>query len=173
MKQLFLSVFLALVLTACNSTPDADQANVPVEGGSGPSVTQVNAGGFDESGLPNELSDPKNILYKKSVYFDYDKYEINAEYKELISAHAKFLNKNRELKILVQGNTDDRGSSEYNLALGQKRADSLKKMLILFGAREEQLESVSLGKEKPKAEGQSEAAHAENRRDDMIYNRGN
>ena len=173
MKQLFLSVFLALVLTACNSTPDADQNNVPVENGTGTSVTQVNAGGFGESGLPNELSDPKNILYKKSVYFDYDKYEINAEYKELISAHAKFLNKNRELKILVQGNTDDRGSSEYNLALEQKRADSLKKMLILFGAREEQLESVSLGKEKPKAEGQSEAAHAENRRDDMIYNRGN
>jgi peptidoglycan-associated lipoprotein len=71
--------------------------------------------------------------------------------------------------MLIQGNTDDRGSREYNLALGQKRADAIKKMLTLLGAREEQVESVSLGEEKPKNEGQNEAAWAENRRGDMLY----
>lgn len=71
--------------------------------------------------------------------------------------------------MLIQGNTDERGGREYNLALGQKRADAMKKMLVLLGAREDQVESVSLGEEKPKNEGQSEAAFAENRRGDMLY----
>ena len=73
------------------------------------------------------------------------------------------------MKMLIQGNADERGSREYNLALGQKRADAIKKMLTLLGAREEQVESVSLGEEKPKNEGQNEAAWAENRRGDMLY----
>ncbi len=71
--------------------------------------------------------------------------------------------------MLIQGNTDERGSREYNLALGQKRAEAVKKQLILLGAREEQVESVSLGEEKPKNPGQNEAAWAENRRGDMLY----
>ena len=71
--------------------------------------------------------------------------------------------------MLIQGNTDDRGSREYNLALGQKRADAIKQMLTLLGAREDQVESVSLGEEKPKNEGQNETAWAENRRGDMLY----
>ena len=87
-----------------------------------------------------------------------------------MTAHAKFLAGRSQFKILIQGNTDDRGSREYNLALGQKRADAIKKMLTLLGAREEQVESVSLGEEKPKNEGQNETAWAENRRGDMLYN---
>ena len=119
--------------------------------------------------MPVELTDPKSILSKRSVYFDYDSFEVKAEFKDLVTAHAKFLAANSKFKMLIQGNTDDRGSREYNLALGQKRADAMKKMLILLGAREEQVESVSLGEEKPKNEGQSEAAWAENRRGDMLY----
>ena len=103
------------------------------------------------------------------MYFDYDKYDVKAEYKDLVAAHAKFLTNNRKFKMLVQGNTDDRGSREYNLALGQKRADSVKKMLTLLGASEDQVEAVSLGEEKPKNEGTDEAAWAENRRGDMLY----
>ena len=103
------------------------------------------------------------------MYFDYDKYDVKAEYKDLVAAHAKFLTNNRKFKMLVQGNTDDRGSREYNLALGQKRADSMKKMLTLLGAGEDQVEAVSLGEEKPKNEGADEAAWAENRRGDMLY----
>ncbi len=172
MKQLIIPALLALLIAGCSSTPDApEQSGAPVEsrtGGNG--VATVTAGGLDGRNLPAVLTDPKSILSKRSVYFDYDKYEVRAEYKDLVTAHAKFLADNRQFKMLIQGNTDDRGSREYNLALGQKRSDAVKKMLTLLGAREEQVESVSLGEEKPKNEGQNEAAWAENRRGDMLYN---
>ena len=132
-------------------------------------MATVSGDGVDGRRLPAVLTDPKSILSKRSVYFDYDSYEVKSEYKDLVTAHAKFLNENRQFKMLIQGNTDERGSREYNLALGQKRADAIKKMLALLGAREDQLESVSLGEEKPKNEGHNEAAWAQNRRGDMLY----
>jgi peptidoglycan-associated lipoprotein len=170
MKQLIIPALLALLIAGCSSTPDApEQGGAPVESRDGSSVATVTAGGLDGRKLPDELTNPKSILSKRSVYFDYDKYDVKTEYKDLVSAHAKFLSNNRQFKMLVQGNTDDRGSREYNLALGQKRADAVKKMLTLLGAREDQVESVSLGEEKPKNEGQNEAAWTENRRGDMLY----
>jgi peptidoglycan-associated lipoprotein len=132
-------------------------------------VATVTTGGVDGGRLPAVLTDPKSILSKRSVYFDYDSYEVKSEYKDLVTAHAKFLADNRQFKMLIQGNTDERGSREYNLALGQKRADAIKKMLSLLGVREDQLESVSLGEEKPKNEGHNDSAWAENRRGDMLY----
>ena len=170
MKQLIIPALLALLIAGCSSTPDApEQGGAPVESRDGSSVATVTAGGLDGRKLPDELTNPKSILSKRSVYFDYDKYDVKTDYKDLVSAHAKFLSNNRQFKMLVQGNTDDRGSREYNLALGQKRADAVKKMLTLLGAREDQVESVSLGEEKPKNEGQNEAAWTENRRGDMLY----
>ena len=115
------------------------------------------------------LKDPKSILSKRSVYFDLDSFTVKDEFKPLVEAHAKYLRENATAKVLVQGNTDERGSREYNLALGQKRADAMKKMLILLGAKEEQVESVSLGEEKPRAQGSTDEAFAENRRDDILY----
>ncbi len=115
------------------------------------------------------LKDPRSILSKRSVYFDFDEFVIKDEFKPLIEAHAKFLVGNRKMKMLIQGNADERGSREYNLALGQKRAEALKKTLMLLGAKEDQLEAVSLGEEKPKSGGHDEAAWGENRRDDMLY----
>ena len=169
MKQLIIPALLALMIAGCSSTPDgSEQDGAPVESRNS-GVATVNAGGIDGRNLPAVLTDPKSILSKRSVYFDYDKYEVKAEYKDLVTAHAKFLVGNRQFKMLIQGNTDDRGSREYNLALGQKRADAIKQMLTLLGAREDQVESVSLGEEKPKNEGQNEAAWAENRRGDMLY----
>jgi peptidoglycan-associated lipoprotein len=165
-----LSVSIAALVAGCGSTgtgPEQDPANVETRTGTG--VSTVNANDVQSRGLPDILTNPKSILSKRSVYFDYNSFEIKAEYKDLVTAHAKFLADNRKFKMLVQGNTDDRGSREYNLALGQKRADALKKMLVLLGAREDQVESVSLGEEKPKNEGQTEAAYAENRRGDMLY----
>ncbi len=167
MKKLIIPALLALLITGCSSTPDSGDG-APVEGRDG--VATVNAGGVDGRKLPPELTDPKNILSKRSVYFDYDRFEVKPEYKDLVTAHAKFLASRPQFKMLIQGNTDDRGSREYNLALGQKRADAIKKMLTMLGAREDQVESVSLGEEKPKNEGQNEAAWAENRRGDMLYN---
>jgi peptidoglycan-associated lipoprotein len=173
MKPLVLPAVLALLIAACSSTPESgDQAaGAPVETrAAGPGVATVTTGGVDSRGLPAALTDPKSVLSKRSVYFDYDSYEVKAEYKDLVTAHAKFLTENRQFKMLIQGNTDERGSREYNLALGQKRADAIRKMLSLLGAREDQLESVSLGEEKPKNEGHNESAWAENRRGDMLYN---
>ena len=171
MNKLIIPALIALLIAGCGSTPDApEQGGAPVESrGDGSKVTAVDVTDINKGKLPPELTDPKSILSKRSVYFDYDKYDVRADYKDLVTAHAKFLANNRQYKMLIQGNTDDRGSREYNLALGQKRADSVKKMLTLLGAREEQVESVSLGEEKPKNEGQGEAAWAENRRGDMLY----
>lgn len=170
MKQLAIPALIALLIAGCSSTPSGpEQGAAPVETRGGSSVATVNAGNIDSAKLPRELTDPKSILSKRSIYFDYDSYEVKGEYKDLVAAHAKFLSNNRQFKMLIQGNTDERGSREYNLALGQKRSDAVKKMLTVLGAREDQVESVSLGEEKPKNEGRDEAAWAENRRGDMLY----
>lgn len=169
MKKLILPALLAALLAACNSTPPAE-GGAPVEGrGDGTGVARVDANRVDGSGLPRELTDPRSILSKRVVYFDLDKYDIKDEYKDLVAAHAKFLSSHRDFKMLIQGNTDERGSREYNLSLGQKRADSVKKTLILLGAREEQVESVSLGKEKPACSESTEDCWAKNRRAEMLY----
>jgi peptidoglycan-associated lipoprotein len=115
------------------------------------------------------LKDPNNILSKRAVYFDYDKFDVKDEFKPLIEAHAKFLRDNASAKMLIQGNADERGSREYNVGLGQRRSDAVKKMLTLLGARESQIESVSLGEEKPSCNEHTEACWAKNRRDDMLY----
>ena len=172
MKRLIIPTLLALLVAGCSSTPDtAEQTGAPVEsrGANDGKIATVTAGNMDSRKLPPELTDPKSILSKRNIYFDYDRYDVKAEYKDLVTAHAKFLANNRQFTVLVQGNTDDRGSREYNLALGQKRADSIKKMLVMMGAREDQVEAVSLGEEKPRAEGTNEAAWAENRRGDILY----
>ncbi len=172
MKKLLIPALIAAALAGCSSTPTDQTGGAPVEsrsGSDGASVARVTADSLDGSGLPRELTDPKSVLSKRSVYFDLDKYEVKDEYKDLVAAHAKFLSNNRNFKMLIQGNTDERGSREYNLSLGQKRADAVKKSLVLLGAKEDQVESVSLGEEKPKAEGHDEAAWAENRRADMLY----
>ena len=115
------------------------------------------------------LKDPNNILSKRSVYFDYDKFDVKDEFKPLIEAHAKFLRDNASAKMLIQGNADERGSREYNVGLGQRRSDAVKKMLTLLGARESQVESVSLGEEKPACNEHNDTCWAKNRRDDMLY----
>lgn len=105
----------------------------------------------------------------RSVYFDLDSYTLRADGQPVVSAHSEFLNKNRGQKIIIQGNTDDRGTAEYNLALGQRRSEALRQALALRGVGANQMEAVSLGKEKPKAMGSGEAAWAENRRADIVY----
>ena len=110
----------------------------------------------------------QGALAKRSIYFDFDSYVVKDEYKSVVDAHSKYLTSNKR-KILIQGNTDERGGSEYNLALGQKRAEAVRKSMNLLGVSDGQMEAVSLGKEKPKAAGHDEAAWAENRRADIVY----
>lgn len=111
----------------------------------------------------------QGALAKRSIYFDFDSYVVKEEFKATIEAHAKYLVANKGRKILVQGNTDERGGREYNIALGQKRAEAVRKALALLGVAEAQVEAVSLGEEKPKATGSDEASWAENRRSDIVY----
>ncbi len=114
--------------------------------------------------------DPSNILYKeRSVYFDFNQYVVKPEFGTALSAHGKYLSTVPSLNVRIEGNSDERGGSEYNLALGQKRAEAVKKFLMVQGAKEAQLEAISYGKEKPKATGHDEAAWAQNRRADIVY----
>ena len=108
-------------------------------------------------------------MSRRSVYFDFDSYTVKSEYRDLVLAHAAYLRDNTNAQVLLQGNTDERGSREYNLALGQRRANSVKDILLLSGARDQQVEAVSLGEEKPRAMGSDESSWAENRRTDILY----
>lgn len=115
------------------------------------------------------LRDPANPLSKRVVYFDYDSDAIREEYRGLIEAHAGFLKNNGAARIILQGHTDERGSRDYNLALGQRRSESVRQALNLMGVPADQVETVSLGEEKPVQEGHDEAAWKLNRRAEIIY----
>jgi len=118
---------------------------------------------------PANLTNPESILSQRKVYFDYDKYDIKPEFQDLVAAHGKLLAANPQLKVLLQGNADERGSREYNLALGQKRAEAVRKAVQLLGARESQIEAVSLGEEKPVCVQSGEDCWWQNRRTDILY----
>ena len=105
----------------------------------------------------------------RSVYFDLDRYTVRTDGQPVVRAHSEFLNKNRNQHVLLQGNTDERGTAEYNLALGQRRSEAVKNAMSALGVNTSQIEAVSLGKDKPKAQGSNEAAWAENRRVDFVY----
>lgn len=104
-----------------------------------------------------------------SIYYDFDNYSVLPKFRALIESHAQYLGRHRDQAILIQGNTDERGGREYNLALGQKRAEAVQRALLLLGVSKDQVEAVSLGEEKPKSIGRDSSAFAENRRSDLIY----
>lgn len=115
------------------------------------------------------LNDPNSILSNRSTHYPFDVSAVQEDDKPLVLAHAKYLSEHPERKVRLEGNCDERGSNEYNLALGQRRADGVKKMLQLGGANAEQIKTVSYGEEKPKATGHDEASWKQNRRTDMVY----
>jgi peptidoglycan-associated lipoprotein len=145
----------AFLMAACSSVKLDDTDGANGSGGSGSFGSQP-------------WNDPKSPLFEKSVYFGFDEYTVQTKYQKMLSAHASYLKANSNQKIIIQGNTDDRGTAEYNLALGQS-SDAVRKSLNLMGVSDNQIEAVSFGKEKPKAEGDNEAAWAENRRADIVY----
>jgi len=178
MKNILLAAALAVLLAACQSTPET-QPGAGVEerspGDKPPPTTQpvtkppVTGTPITDPAKDPRLKDPANILSKRSIYFDFDSDAIKTEFVPLVEAHAAFLRQYRTAKMLIQGNADDRGSREYNLGLGQRRADAVKKRLVLLGATESQIESVSLGEEKPVCTQQTEECWARNRRADILY----
>ncbi len=158
------------VLTACGSSVKLDDnAKVEERTATPPASTDTRTVAPVTTASTDPLDDPKDILAKRSIYFDYDSFIVKDEFKPVVEAHAKYLAANKGRKIVIQGNTDERGGREYNLALGQKRAEAVRKSLSVLGVSEAQMEAVSFGKEKPKANGSDEAAWAENRRADMVY----
>jgi peptidoglycan-associated lipoprotein len=180
MIRVLISAALSLALVACGTT-DVKEDGAPVEARKPdtavpppvvktmPPKAPTTGSIKTEQVAANPLKDPSNILSKRSVFFDYDSAVVKDEFKPVVTAHARYLTDNRGRRVVVQGNTDERGSREYNIALGQRRADSVKKMLMLLGAGDNQIETVSFGEEKPRTMGSSENAYADNRRADMVY----
>ena len=180
MRNFVLVAILAAALVGCSSTPtteapveDRGAAGAAGAGAGGAQTGGAQAGGVTGSGVGsaagNPLRDPASILSKRSIYFDFDSFVVKDEYRPLVEAHARYLQQNRNARMTIQGNTDERGSREYNIALGQKRADAVKRMMLLLGATDGQIETVSYGEERPKNAGHDESAWAENRRDDIVY----
>jgi len=116
------------------------------------------------------LNDPNSILAKRSVFYPLDVAVVQADDSAIVEAHAKYLSEHPDKKVRLEGNCDERGSDEYNLALGQRRADGVKKLLEAGGVRENQISTISYGEEKPKATGHDEASWSQNRRTDLNYN---
>jgi peptidoglycan-associated lipoprotein len=161
----------AALLSACSSTKLQETPVVektPVAQTAPPADTSRDIRPV-ETGTVDPLNDPKGVLANRSVYFDYDSYVVRADGKPVVENHSAYLTKNKQRHVLIQGNTDERGGTEYNLALGQKRAEAVRKAMVALGVSDSQLEAVSLGEEKPKATGSNEAAWAENRRADIVY----
>jgi peptidoglycan-associated lipoprotein len=175
-RGLSLALALTLVLAGCSSVKLDD---VPVEDKSASSTAgQPGAGGAaaaTESRVAPVAADsaagtaagPANVA--RILYFDYDSYVIKPEFQSLIEGHARFLKANSGRRVAIEGHTDERGGREYNLALGQRRSEAVRRALALLGVPDSQMEAVSFGKEKPAAPGSDEAAWSRNRRAELVY----
>jgi len=185
-----ISLLLALLLTACasgvklNEVPVVDKKASSVSNGSSNSgMSDINSSASSSSqqvqqpkstvepvnslGNENTSAGPANV--EKVVYFDYDSFTVKPEFQATIEAHAQFLKSNGRAKLSLEGHTDERGGREYNLALGQKRADAVRQSLTLLGVNAAQIETVSFGEEKPAVQGGDESAYAKNRRAEFFY----
>jgi peptidoglycan-associated lipoprotein len=179
MKRSFFSIISSLalvaVLAACGS--NVKLSDVPVEDRTGANANPggAGAGGAGTSGIagvqvPSSDSGaggPTNVA--KVVYFDFDSFVVKPEFQGLIEAHAKYLAANKTRKVSIEGHTDSSGGREYNLALGQKRSEAVRRALGLLGVTDTQVEAVSFGKEKPAAPGSDESSMAKNRRAEISY----
>jgi peptidoglycan-associated lipoprotein len=166
-----------LVVAGCSTTPE-EQTAASVEErkpaaarpGSAVAVQRPQMPSVDVTKpLAQPAGAPTGTLAKRTVFFAYDEFSVADEYRPLIETHARHLRTNPKARMLIQGSADERGSREYNVALGQRRAESVKKMLMLFGAAESQIEAVSLGEEKPLCRDHLENCWSKNRRGDILY----
>jgi peptidoglycan-associated lipoprotein len=167
MNKLLISIVLANLLVACASEKpketEAAPAPAPAVEAPAPAAAPAPVVAVDP------LNDPASILAKRSVYFPFDVSAVQDADKPILEAHGKYLGEHPDRKVRVEGNADERGSNEYNLALGQRRAESVKKMLELGGAKSSQIETVSYGEEKPVCTEHNEACWSQNRRSDIKY----
>ena len=179
MIRLLLGVGVAALIAGCGSAVKLD--NVPVEDKSGMAASQIGAGaqkndgsGVAKSGvtqvdLSRSAQDDVAPVGGRVVYFDYDSFAIKAEYQTVIESQSRYIKADKNRKAAIEGHTDERGGREYNLALGQKRAEAVRRAMGLLGVNDAQVEAVSFGKEKPAAQGSDEASLAKNRRAEIAY----
>jgi peptidoglycan-associated lipoprotein len=171
-KRMFLALAIAAAVVGCSSVKLDD---VPVEDKSASAVTGQPGGpgsGTQSSVAPvaadsATAAGPANVA--RLIYFDYDSYVIKPQFQTLLDGHARFLKANNGRRISIEGHTDERGGREYNLALGQRRSEAVRRALGLLGVPDSQVEAVSFGKEKPAAMGSDEASWAQNRRAEIVY----
>lgn len=171
------AILLALSLAACATAPNTMPAqisdagkvdNLSTKSSPDTTIAPLNNAGVESAELAPEIT----ALQKKSVYFDFDSYEIKPEYLGVIQEQAAFIKAHQNDIVNIEGNTDERGSDEYNLALGEKRADTVRKNLELLGVPASQIKTTSLGSEKPRMTCHEEKCWQENRRDDFVHEIG-
>jgi peptidoglycan-associated lipoprotein len=161
----------ACALSACASKPSkpagSDEAGMAGAGAEGAGASNSNAGG---GGPDDEAAGPQaGLLAKRTVYFDFDSSEIKGEGTDIVAAHAKYLAASPGTRVRLEGHTDERGSREYNIGLGERRAQAVRRALLLQGASDAQISTVSYGEERPAVAGHDEAAWAKNRRVEIVY----
>jgi peptidoglycan-associated lipoprotein len=135
----------------------------------GCSSVDLNPNGPDAQYAGDPFTNPASPLSQQSIYFAFDSYTVPADSQAMMEAHAQYLATHPSARVVLEGNTDERGGREYNLALGQKRSDSVKNRFQLLGVPEDRMESISFGKERPRALGHDEESYQENRRVDIKY----
>jgi peptidoglycan-associated lipoprotein len=173
MRKLLPMLALAALASACSNTEtktDAPVADASVKGAQPVApVASTTRPATSSTVAGDPLHDPNSLLAQRSVYFDYDSNSVKDEFRRPIQAHASYMGDKRASKVRIEGNCDERGSREYNLALGQRRAESVKKMMTVLGVGDARIETVSYGEEKPAALGHDESSWAKNRRADIRY----
>ncbi len=175
MKKSLIGMVLAMLLAACASKEPArittveDRTPATTTGTTGAPTTGTTQT-TPPSGRPgDDLRNPNNILSKRVVYFDFDTDAVKPEFATLIQAHASYLAQNRSRNIRLEGHADERGSREYNMALGQRRANAVRTATTVLGVGNDRIETISFGEDKPKSTGHDEASWAQNRRVEIVY----
>lgn len=163
---------LSLLFTGCTSIPGMSDDTVSEAA----PVSDAGSEGAQTSGAAetgtwggSELDNPDSLLYTKTIYFDYDVDQVRADYQDAVIAHGDYLAANPAITVTVEGHADERGSREYNIALGERRANSVKRILLAQGASESQIITISYGEERPAFMDESEAAWSQNRRAVFVY----
>jgi len=167
----FAALVVAAGLSGCASTAESPQGTTTTGAASsdGQPSSSLSSPGRAQPRTPGQgTSDTRSDSGKRSVYYEFDGYDVKPEYRGLVEEHAKYLRQNPQARISIEGNADERGSREYNVALGQRRAESVMKMMRLLGVAENQIEAASFGEEKPRAQGHDDPSWAENRRSDFV-----
>jgi peptidoglycan-associated lipoprotein len=156
---------------SAETRPASGAAETTALGTTGVAGSALNGRQLEGSGTyaSDPRKDPASPLSTRSIFFDFDSFVVKDEYRTALEAHAGYLLSVRDARVILQGNTDERGSREYNLALGQKRAEAVRRALAVLGVSDAQMEAVSFGEEKLRNDADTDEAHAENRRTDLVY----